>query len=281
MTILLTPSPFSVATSVAASFWNSISLPARRTHSPVEVSAAPRIAEPHACLLQDLDEGARDLLPARIERLRRADVVQVIERLDLLRGRDDGHAESARPVAAGIGGQPPGIALRLVGVEHGLELVRELAFHQHAVLAHAEEPRQVLELDRARGLAVAAGRARPQRVLADDARDRAPAARRPTPSPATIGSRCVDQVLLQAVVAPISCARGLPVRKVGQASLQRPHSVQVNDVEAFLPGEVLRRTAPISHRRLVGILPHHLLEIDDGHACSRGRRGGRTAPAAR
>ena len=127
--------------------------------------------EPDARLLQDLREGPGDLLSARVERLRRADVVQVVELTHLLRGADDGHAESARPVAARVGRQPPGIALRLVGLENGLELVRERPLHQHAVLAHPEEPRQMLELDRARGLAVAAGRARPERVLADDLAD--------------------------------------------------------------------------------------------------------------
>src|SRR6266498_3252756 len=42
VSICLTPSRFSVLTNARASVWNSISLPARRTHSPVDVSAAPR-----------------------------------------------------------------------------------------------------------------------------------------------------------------------------------------------------------------------------------------------
>ena len=43
VTIRVTPTPLSVSTSVAASAWNTISLPRRRTHSPVDVSAAPRM----------------------------------------------------------------------------------------------------------------------------------------------------------------------------------------------------------------------------------------------
>ena len=124
-------------------------------------------AEPDARLLQDRGEGPRDLLAARVEGCGGADVEQVVEVLDVVRGLDAGHAEILRPVAAGVGRESPRIALRLVGLEHGLQLVRERAFHQHALLAHPVELRQVLELDRARRLAIAAGRARPQRVLAD------------------------------------------------------------------------------------------------------------------
>ena len=45
------PTPFSVSTRAVASAWNTISLPSRRTHSPVEPSAAPRmpIFTPAAC----------------------------------------------------------------------------------------------------------------------------------------------------------------------------------------------------------------------------------------
>ena len=124
-----------------------------------------------AGLAQDRDDGAGDLLAARVEGLGGADVKQVIEFLHLFRRGDDRHAQVPCPVRARVGGKPPRIALRLVGGEDRLELMRELAVHHHPVLAHAEESRQMLELDRAGGLAVAARRARPQRVLADHAAD--------------------------------------------------------------------------------------------------------------
>jgi hypothetical protein len=49
--------------------------------------------------------------------------------------------------------------------------VREFSVHHHPMLAHPEESRQVLEFDWTGRLAVAAGRARPKRVLADHATD--------------------------------------------------------------------------------------------------------------
>ena len=244
-------------TSVAASCWNSISLPARRTHSPVEVSASPRMREAHAGVPQDRDEGARDLL-ARADR-----TTAPSRRRTGSRGRPHRaavattrHVEAARPVAARVRRQAPGVALRLVGVEHRLQLVRELAVHHHPVLAHAVEARQVLELDRAGGLAVAAGRAGPQRVLADDVADErrqrvlSAFARRRSPRAARAGGasgcRCTH-----------FSDSGLPVRNVGQASLQRPHSVQV---KASSPSFQVRSRAvrtPTCRSRL-GVVAHQL-----------------------
>ena len=137
------------------------------------------LASPHSRLLVargSVDEivgvvGARDLLAARIERHRRADVEQHVQRGQVVRRAHQRHIEPLRPGAALAGLQPPRVALRLVGLEHLLQLVRELALHHHLPLPQAVELRQVLEVNRACHFAVAAGGAGPERVGADRTAD--------------------------------------------------------------------------------------------------------------
>ena len=182
----LTPTSPSVATSLAASCWNSISLPTRRTHSPVEPSRGAEDGEAHPGLLQDADEGARDLLAARVERHRRADVEEIVEPRGLGGVVHDRHAEPGAQSPRCSAGRPQGLPCDLVGLEQLLQLVRELAGDHHLVLAHAEELVEVLELDRARRLAVAAGRAGPERLVGDhgaDQRRQLVASGRPRRSP--------------------------------------------------------------------------------------------------
>ena len=103
-----------------------------------------------------------------VEGLRRAHVEEPVDVLRLLRAFEHRHALLLRPVAARVGRQPPRVGLALVGVEDGLQLLREGAFHHHLVLAQAVEAAEVLEPDRAGALAVAAGGAGPERLLRDD-----------------------------------------------------------------------------------------------------------------
>ncbi len=192
---------------------------------------ARRLHHPH--------ERRGDLLPARIERLRGADVEQVVERRDLLRAAHDRHAELLRPGAARVGGEAPGIALHLVGVEDGLQLVRERAVHQHPLLAHPVELREVLELDRARGLAVAAGRAGPQRVLADHLADQRRQRVRGGGSGEN-GVALVQQVVLEAVVDPLQRQRLAGEER--RAGVLAAAALGAGEgVEPVLPAEVLRR----------------------------------------
>ena len=268
----VTPSPFSVSTSVVRELLEQ-HLVAGAAHALAGRGLGrAEDREPHAGGLQDRDEGARDLL-ARADRTtapsRRRTGSRgrcIVARRSRRRGTSRSRAQSPRVSA----GRPHGLLCDLVGVEHRLQLVRERAVHHHPVLAHPVEARQVLELDRARGLAVAAGRAGPQRVLADDVGDE----RR---------QRVVDRRSRRRAPRAASrrwCLRlslthfsdsGLPVRNVGQASLQRPHSVQV---KASRPSFHVRSRAVRTPTRMssrVGVLAHD--------ACSRSTVG--TALAGR
>ena len=64
------------------------------------------------------------------------------------------------------------------------------------------------------------------------------------------------------------CASGLPVRKVGQASLQRPHSVQV---KASRPSFQVRSRAARAHlqRGRVGVVGQHRVEVHRRHPTRR------------
>ena len=219
-------------------------------------------AEAHPRLLKDADEGARDLLAARVERHRRADVEQAVDPGNVGGAGDHRHAEALGPVAAVAGRQAPRIALRFVGLEHPLQLVRELARDHHLVLAHAKELVEVLELDRARRLAVAAGRAGPERLRADHRVDQ----RRQLVLRVAGDDQlaALDQVVLQAVVDRLQRER--LAGEVGRAGVLAAAAFGAGErIETVLPGEVGGAAHARLHVGLVGRL-HELVEVDAGNA---------------
>ena len=221
-------------------------------------------AEAHAAPAQDLDEGAGDALAARIEGHRRADVEEQVEARQVGGRAHDGHVEALRPVAARIGLQAPRVALRLVGLEQLLQLVRELAFDHHLVLAHAEELVEMLELDRAGRLAVAAGGAGPERLGADHAaHERGQLAARVGDDRLAL----LEQMALEAVVDALQRQR--LAGEVGRAGVLAAAAFGAGEgIEPVLPGEVARAAHAGLHVGLVGRL-HQLLDVDRRHAVAR------------
>ena len=230
--------------------------------------------EANARLLQDANEGARDLLAARVVRHRRADVEQIVE----LRGFGgvvhDRDAEPCGPRGALARRQPPRVAFGLVGLEQMLQLVRELAGDHHLVLAHAEELVEVLELDRARRLAVAAGRARPERLVGDHGADQCRQLRLGVARDDQVAVR--DQMMLDAVVDHLQ-RQGLS-GQVGRTRVLAAAALGAGErVEAFLPGQVARVAHAGVHLRLV-LGFHELVEVDrSARGCPGGRAGNRAS----
>ena len=194
-------------------------------------------AETHAGLAQDLDEGTRDFLATHVERFGRPDVEEPVDPRHVVGAGDHRHVEAACPVATRVGGQPPRVRLHFIRVEHVLEFWRELAVHHHAVLPQPVEFGQQFELDRAGGLAIATGRARPERVLADhvaDQRGKLFAGLR-----AALDQRLalVHQVVLEAVVDPLHRQR-LAGHERGARVLATTALGAGEGVERVLPDEV-------------------------------------------
>jgi hypothetical protein len=216
-------------------------------------------------VLEDADERACDLLPARVVRHRRADVEQIVERRHL-RGIAHGrHAEPVGPRRALGRRHSPRVALGLDRLEQVLELVRELACDQHLVLAHPKEAVEVLELDRARCFAVAAGRARPERLLGDDVADELRQLAAGVAGDDAVGA--LDEMPLDAVVDHLHRQR-FP-GQVRRARILAAAALGAGEgVEPFLPRQVDRAADARLHLRFV-LGGHQLVEIDAGNAVGR------------
>ena len=146
-----------------------------------------------------------------------------------------------------------------------LQLVRELAGDHHLVLAHAEELVEVLELDRARRLAVAAGRARPERLVGDHGADQCRQLRLGVARDDQVAVR--EQMMLEAVVDHLQ-RQGLS-GQVGRTRVLAAAALGAGErVEAFLPGQVARVAHAGVHLRLV-LGFHELVEVDRWHAVAR------------
>ena len=157
--------------------------------------------------------------------------------------------------------------------------MRKFPVHHHAVLAHPEEPRQVLQFDRAGRLAVAAGRARPQRVLADDAADE----RRQRVVGRFVGDdvrALFHQMVLDAVVHPF--LRQRLAREERRAGILAPAALGAGErVQPLLPREVAGCGHAQADLRGVRVVGEQLFQVDRRHPVGgaaaaeiqRGQRG--------
>ncbi len=132
------------------------------------------------------------------------------------------------------------------------------------MLPHAEEPRQVLELDGARLLAVAAGGACPQRLLAHDVRHEG----RQLALAAHDRPALRQQVMLDAVVHPLLRQR-LAGEERGAGVLAAAAFRAGEGVEALLPREVARRGGADLHRVGVGVVGVQRRQVDRRHGVGR------------
>ena len=258
---------------LARSCWNSISLPARRTHSPVEVSRAPRIPNRTPACLEDARERRRDLLGARIERLRRADIEQIIEGSRLLGvctiGTSEPFAQSPRVSA----GSPTGCSA--------------LRRRRRRSSARAEKHLRPSRGAGASDKTSAGARARsdtpprnsrrwctPTASLRRSRREPARAARR---LPSMIAPRSASKCCFRSVVHPLERQR-LAGQKRRARVLAASAFGAGERIEPILPARGRARSHADAHvpcRRF-----HDLLEIERRDTSWRVHRGGKTAPAA-
>ena len=225
------------------------------------------------------DEGARDLLAARVERHRRADVEQVVQP-----GQPRpptatiGTSEALRPVAALLGRQAPGVALRLPRPRRPSS-------------ARAGTRRRSSPGAGACGRTCAGARARSGTPPRSSRRWCRPTACRRLITPPTsagssfFGSRgddgvaLLEQVVLQAVVDRLQRQRlAGQVRRAGVLAAAALGAGE--GVEAVLPRQVARGAHAGLHVGLVGG-GHQLLDVDRRAPGWPAGRGGRTASAVR
>ncbi len=128
----------------------------------------PEDGDLHAGGLEDRRQRLRDLLAVVVVAARRADEEQVLEVAARLGG--ERHAQALRPVAPLLGRQLPGVAVDLLAAEGRLRLLGEVGLLEHQVAAQVDELVDVGDVQRARPLAPAAGRARPDDLGVDDGR---------------------------------------------------------------------------------------------------------------
>jgi hypothetical protein len=134
----------------------------------------------------------------------------------------------------------------------------------HLVLAHAEELVEMLELDRAGRLAIAAGGAGPERLGADHAADE-----RGSSEAGSADDRLalLEQMVLEAVVDALQRQR--LAGEVGRAGVLAAAAFGAGEgIEPVLPGQVAALRTPALHVGLVGRL-HQLLDVDRRHAVAR------------
>ena len=162
VTIFVTPASLSVATFCSAAAWKTYSLPIRRAGSPVHASRGPRIAKSTPAFRQQL----RGRL-ARSARARSSNDAAQPTQYRYSGGGSPGSstrtpssaAQSARSDCA----LAPRVRRALDVAQHRLGLGREARLDHHQVAAQVDDVVDVLDRDRARLHAGAAGHAVPDR----------------------------------------------------------------------------------------------------------------------
>ena len=259
----VTPSSPSVSTRAVASCWNSISLPTRRTHSPVEPSRAPRMPKRTPARCRMATKARAIFCPRGSKDMRRADVEQVVQPGHVGRRGDDRHAQAGGPVAALAGLQAPGVALRS-------------RRPRTPSSARAETRRRSSPGAGACGRTCPGARARSGRPPRSSRRwcrptacprrspARPAAAVRCFGSSATMASRCAIRWCLRLSLTRLQRQR--LAGQVGRAGVLAAAAFGAGEgVEPFLPVQVERGAHAGLHVGLVGGL-HQLVEVDRGHA---------------
>jgi hypothetical protein len=267
-----TPNSANVAISAAARLLEQhLSLPARRTHSPVEVSRAPRIANLTPAVLRILAKAVAIAWP-RASNDSGTHIEEIVEGACLVGAAQDVDAPAAAASHRGCRHRGPKDCFALHRRRRSRGAPRKLAVHHHPVLAQPVKLGQMLELDGARRFAIPAGRACPQGLVADYGRDE----RRQRVFNFASDQRValLQQVVLEVVEDPFERQR-LAGQESGACVLAPSAHGTRERVEAFLPGEIA--DAARADVRLLG--RHHLR--DRPWARIRGRLRRKRAPGAR
>ena len=270
------PASLRVSTFCWASIWKRYSCPIRRAGSPVHDSASPEHHELTPASCSSWRHGAaRSAGRLVVERSGAADPVEVLDVVGDVgrrrRRRATRHVEGERlgPLQARRRPAAPRVGRRARGCSSiGFGRLGEGRLHQHLVAAHVDDVVDVLDVDGALLHAGAAGRARPQHVVVDDAARagglvcRRAGARRRSPLPPRAGRtrarRCASSPSRASSAAvshgPLASAwsrrvmisslgdSGLSVFHAGHWLWQRPHSVQVP--KSSSPFQVKSSTLP-------------------------------------
>jgi hypothetical protein len=163
------PTPLRTSTFCMPSSWKVNSLPRRRGRVTGAGLVRAQDRELDAGGVQQLGEGAGDLLGPVLERAGAADPEQVLDVVgDGVLDDADLEGQVGVPLVAHRGLEAPGVAVLLEVAQHHAGLARERALDEHLVAAHVQDVVDVLDVDRALLDAGAAGGAAPQDVGVDD-----------------------------------------------------------------------------------------------------------------
>ena len=214
--------------------------PGRRTRCPSAAPgrrcrprAGPRIAKSTPAACSSLAVDSRDCARALVEDGGAADPVEELGRR--LARLEHAHAEPLGPGRALDLRLAPRVRRALDVAQHRLGLGREARIDHHQLAAQIDDVVDVLDRHRAGLDAGAAGDAVPDHLVAD--RRCRHERRQPVARPRARAGPSAKTWSRSPMISSFG-ESALPVANAGQASWQRPHSVQENAVEHLLPGQV-------------------------------------------